>query len=86
MHIARPTTSGANGQFARQMGLGTSGECPRLFVTHTNPLNLFAAANLFQNTIERVTYDTVNPPHACRDQSFDKNFRHSFLLHGLFWF
>ena len=35
------------------------------------------------NRYIRVAHDTVNPRHACRDQSFDKNSRHSFL-HILF--
>src|SRR5271165_2011380 len=84
VHIARSATSGANRQFARQVGLGACSKCSRLFVTHANPLYFVAPANLLQKAVERVAHDTVNPRHACRDQGFDKNFRHSFLRHILF--
>src|SRR5271166_7204978 len=84
VHIARPATSGANRQFACQVGLGACGKCPRLFVTHANPLNFVAPANLLQKAVERVAHDPVNPRHACRDHGFDKNSRHSFLRHILF--
>src|SRR6267154_790770 len=63
MHIARTATSGADRQFAGQVGLSTGSKGRRLLVTHPDPLYLLAPAHLFQNTVERVAHHTVNPRH-----------------------
>src|SRR6516225_1844773 len=82
MHVAWPATSGANGQFTRQVGLSTCGKRRRLFVAHADPFNLIAPADLLQDAVKRVADDTANPCYTCRDQSFDQDFCYSFLLHN----
>src|SRR5258708_19951258 len=61
VHIAGPATSGANRQFTRQVGLGTPGKCPRLFVTNPNPLNLLPPPHLLQTAVYPPSPDTHNP-------------------------
>ena len=38
MQVSRTAASGADGQFAGEMGFGASRECRRLFMAHMNPL------------------------------------------------
>jgi len=64
MKVSRTAAPRADGQLARQVGLGAGRECSRLFVAQMNPFELPSSANRIRDSVQRITTDTVHPPHS----------------------
>ena len=71
MDIAWPATSSADRQFTGEMGLCTGGKGSRLFVAYVNPFDFLVPADLFQDGIQGISHDPINPFYSGGDQGFD---------------
>src|SRR5215469_7483371 len=77
MQVSWPATSGANRQFAREMGLCAGGECGCFFVPHMNPANLFSSANRVRDPVEGVAAHTISSLDSCLQQDIYKQISYS---------
>jgi hypothetical protein len=84
MHISGSTAAGADGEFARQMRLGTRREGRDLFVPHVDPFNLALAPQRVGQPVQAVAHDTINTLHAPYGESLRElvgyGFDHDILL------
>ena len=61
VQVARPATTGADRQLARQVRFRTRGESGNLLMPNMNPLDLALATQLVGQTVKTVANDAVYP-------------------------
>src|SRR5216684_4149822 len=81
MHIPRATASGTYCQLASEMGLGAGSEGRYLLVSYTNPANVLSNANRICNSVERVTWDSIDPLDTGFSQNVNQQLGHCFSRH-----
>src|SRR5580698_6449509 len=78
MHVPGTAASGADSQFASEMGLGARRECSCLLIARPDPLDLpLAGANRIRDAIERIAWNAVNSLDARLQQDVRQQVSHS---------
>ncbi len=87
MNVAGPAASGADREFAGEMGLRSRRERTGFLVPHVNPIDFTpTAGERFEKGVQRVADHAVNAFDSRGDECLDQNFGDGFLGHGSFYF
>jgi hypothetical protein len=70
VQVARPATTSADRQFARQVRFRTRGESGNLLMPNMNPLDLSVATQRVSQTVKTVPDNAVYPPDTRRSEDF----------------